>query len=819
MRACSPTLLLFVAAFASVAMAADPSDSPRGRFIENYCADCHDADTKKGDLNLDALGWKLDDPSNFDEWAKVYRRVTRGEMPPKKKTQPPADEARAFTVDLGKDLRGFDAAREAERGRTVLRRLNRVEYENTVHDLLGINVPLAEILPADTPAHGFDTVAEGLRLSMLQMEKYLEAADTALTAAVNLGPQPPPMHLHWNAKEDKDIRKNLDTPPGQLSNPHDPKSGHRVTLRELPDAVVFFDRNYPPAQVDRSGQHPAGLFRIRVSAYGFQSDGHPIPMRVYSDNYRGKELLGWFDMPPDQPRVVEITARLAANVHLRIEPSNTGVDAKGQGVYNIGGKDFTAPGLALQWVEMEGPLDTDWPPPGVHLAFGDTPLTKLDEHKNRDRRIAYEFTPEDPKAAARAALEKFASRAFRRPLEPGEIDRFVQLTDEELDAGTKFTEAVRVGLRAILTAPQFLLFEERPGKLDDYALASRLSYFLWSTLPDDELLAKAANHALSQPAVLHAQVERMLNDPRSAAFVKNFTGQWLDLRNIDATTPDKRLYPEADELLLHSMVDETESFFAEILKDNLPVRDFIDSDFAMLNSRLALHYGLPNVAGETIRKVSLPADSVRGGLLGQASIMKVTANGTTTSPVRRGAWVMKKLLGDPPPPPPAGIAAIEPDTRGATTIREQLAKHRNSETCAACHSHIDPPGFALECFDVIGGYRERYRSQDKGDMTTLTNSGDHRLYVRLGPAVQCDGEMPDGQTFAGYQDFRKLLLAKSDQILEALAGNLVTYSTGAGIGFADRFTVKEIAANTKKEGGGLRTLIEQIVQSPIFLNK
>ncbi len=811
MRLVLPAVFLFTAIAAHGATA-------RSEFLENYCADCHDAATKKGGLNLDALAWHLDQPGNFDEWAKVYRRVSRGEMPPKKKTQPKADEAQAFVAGLGGELRSFDTARETQRGRTVLRRLNRVEYEQTMQDLLGIKIPLAAMLPADTAAHGFDTVAEDLRLSMLQMEKYLEAADAALDAAINLGPQTNSKQARWNAKEDKDIRKNLDTPPGQLSNPKEPKSGHHVMLLELPDAVVYFDSHYPTAKVDTGG-HPAGLFKIRISAYGYQSGGKPVPMRVYRDNYREKQLIGWFDMPSDQARVVEVTAQLSQNEHLRIEPTYTGVDEKGQTVYNLGPQNLKASGLALMWVETEGPLQQEWPPASLRRLFGDTPLSRIDEKKNHDKRLAYEFTPEDPKAAAKAALESFATRAFRRPLEPGEADRFVQLTNDALDGGRKFIEAMRVGLRAILTAPQFLLFEERPGKLDDYALASRLSYFLWSTMPDDELLNLAANHTLSQPKVLHSQVERMLNDPRSRAFVRDFAGQWLDLRNIDATTPDKRLYPEADELLVTSMVQETESFFTEILKNNRPITDFVQSDFAMLNSRLAVHYGVPGVEGEEIRKVALPADSVRGGLLTQASVLKVTANGTTTSPVRRGAWVMKKLLGDPPPPPPAGVGAIEPDTRGATTVREQLAKHRNSETCASCHSHIDPPGFALECFDVIGGFRDRYRTQEKGQQITLKNSADSRLYVHLGLPVQCDGEMADGRAFANIQEFKQLLLANPNQIVEALAGNLVTYSTGAGVGFADRFAVAEIAAKTQKEGGGLRTLVHQIVESSLFQNK
>ena len=333
------------------------------------------------------------------------------------------------------------------------------------------------------------------------------------------------------------------------------------------------------------------------------------------------------------------------------------------------------------------------------------------------------------------------------------------------------------------------------------------------------MLALAVAKKLAQPGVLRTQVERMLKDERSRGFVHNFTGQWLDLRNIDATSPDKKLYPEADELLVVSMVQETEGFFTEMLSRNLSVANVIQSDFAMLNSRLATHYGIDGVAGEELRKVSLPPDSPRGGILTQASVLKVTANGTTTSPVLRGAWVLKKILGQPPTPPPPGTGMIEPDTRGATTVREQLAKHRNSETCAGCHAKIDPPGFALECFDVIGGFRDRYRSQDKGDQTTVKNSRNKRQYIKLGLAVDATGELADGRTFAGIQDFKKLLLGQSDQVLSALTEKIVIYSTGAGIGYADRPAVAAIAEKVKRQGGGLRTLIHEVVQSPIFQTK
>lgn len=813
----SSALLLASLPWASAAKGA----SPNGEFIEQHCADCHDAETKKGGLDLTSLAWDLGTRSNFDEWVKVVDLVSMGEMPPKKKPQPEAKPKQAFLANLSAQLRSFDADRQKQSGRTVLRRLNRVEYERTIHDLLGISIPLASLLPADTPLHGFDTVAEGLRLSTLQMEKYLEAADLALDAAITFAPAPEPLQKRLFFKDEEFVRKNIDTPEGTLTNKNDPKSKHRHLLRQLDDgSIVFFNEGYPAAQLKQMERHPTGRYRIRISAYGFQSKGQSIPMRVYGDNYRDRQLLGWFEIPPDEPRVVEFIAPLQAGRHLRIEPTNTGVSEKGGNVYNDGADNFTGPGLALQWLEIEGPLDKEWPPAGMKTLFGEESLVPIDESKRKgNKQMAYELKPADPRAAAKVAIERFATRAFRRPLEPGEADRFVKLATNELDQGRPFLNAIRLAARAILTSPQFLLFEERTGKLDDYALASRLSYFIWSTMPDDELLRLAAEKKLSQPATLRAQTERMLKDDRAQAFVKNFTGQWLDLRNIDATSPDKKLYPEADELLIVSMVQETEAFFAEMLRENLSVSNVIQSDFAMLNSRLAEHYGIDGVTSEELRKVKLSPESPRGGILTQASIMKVTANGTTTSPVLRGSWVMKKVLGLPPPPPPPGAGAIEPDTRGATTVREQLAKHRRNETCAGCHAKIDPPGFALECFDVIGGFRERYRSQDKGDQTTVKNSRNKRRYVKLGPPVDASGELADGRTFSGIQDFKKLLLDQQDQVLTALTEKLVIYSTGAGISFADRPAVAAIAAKTKQQGSGLRTLVAEIVQSPIFQTK
>jgi len=788
-------------------------------FISNNCTDCHDADEKKGGLDLEALQWKPEDRTNFDRWVKIHDMIRDGEMPPKnRKERPEPAEAAAFVKQLAGELTTTDAKRTAE-GRTVLRRLNRVEYERTLQDLLGIRTPLAVMLPGDTPMHGFDTVAEGLRLSTLQMEKYLEAADAALDAAIQFGPPPESVKTRLPMTENKEVRWHLDKPEGKTDGKGGAAPDHRHLLRQLPDGVAFFNEGYPSAKIVQPKSMPAGKYRIRVSGYGYQSNGQSIPMRIYSDNYKDKQLLGWFEMTPDKPREAECEVWLGAGVHLTIAPMNTGSDDKGKNVYSTPVKEFTGPGLVLQWVEIEGPLPQAWPPKAMATLFHGVPLVETtEEQRKKNKDVFYELKPQDPKADARKALEHFAQEAFRRPMDPGEVDRYLELVNTSLDAGQSFVDSMRIGFRAVLTAPQFLFFEEHTGKLSDHALAARLSYFLWSTAPDETLLKLAEEKKLSDPAVLQAQVARLLADERSAAFVEDFTGQWLDLRNIDATTPDDKLYPESDELLRVSMVAETKAYFAEMLKANLPVTNAVSSDFAMLNSRLAEHYEIPGVEGETLRKVKLPEGSVRGGFLTQASVLKITANGTTTSPVLRGAWVMKRILGRPPSPPPPGVGSIEPDTRGATTVRQLLEKHRSSESCAGCHANIDPPGFALESFDVIGGYREKYRSQGEGETVSVKNSRNQRRYVKLGLPVDATGEF-DGKAFVDIKEFKKLLLDDGDQVARSLAGKLVTYSTGAGIGFSDRGAVEEICRKTKEQGGGLRTLVQQIVASQIFQSK
>ena len=350
-------------------------------------------------------------------------------------------------------------------------------------------------------------------------------------------------------------------------------------------------------------------------------------------------------------------------------------------------------------------------------------------------------------------------------------------------------------------------------------MAVRLSYFLWSSMPDDTLIALAAKGELTKPSVLRVQVERMLNDPKSTRFTVNFAGQWLDLRNINATSPDPQIYGEFDDFLFWSMPRETERFFEEVLRSDRPLTDFIHSDWSFLNQRLAKHYGIPDVFGGELRKVTLPANSHRGGVLTQASILKVTADGTRTSPVLRGKWVLERIIGKPPAPPPPDIPAIEPDIRGATTIRQQLDKHRNTPACAACHRHIDPPGFALETFDVIGGWRDFYRGTraTRGGMVELANYPGRKIFKGLD--VEKGGETPDGKPFKDIDDYKQLLLADKDQLARSLAEKLLIYSTGADIQFADREVVEQLVAECRQKKYGFRSLIHAVVQSRVFLNK
>jgi hypothetical protein len=757
-------------------------------FLAQYCLGCHGTEKPKGDLRLDRLTADFSEETSRQHWLAVLKRVKAGEMPPKAKPRPSEKEIQG----LADWITSAEAARRGQ-GRVVLRRLNRVEYENTIRDLLEVPVDLKDLLPADTAAHGFENIGEALHTSSFLMEKYLEAADTALSLAIANKPQPKKVKTRYSLKDQ-----------------HQVKIASENVFRKLDDTVVLFSSSpwqavhiyqfYPP---DR------GNYRVRISASAFQSGGKPVTYRVDAGlmGMVGKNhLVGYFDAPAEKPAILEFVDFLEARSTIRILPYGL---ASAQTVHKIGADKYEGPGLAVQWVEVEGPLHKSWPPESHRRIFGDLPQMPAPNYR-------IEVVSKNPEADAERILRTFARRAFRRAVTDDDLKPFLTLVKSKLAAKHSFERAVRVGLMGIVVSPEFLFLREKPGKLDDFALASRLSYFLWSTMPDEELLTLAEARKLSQEDTLHKQVERMLKDPKAAAFTENFVGQWLGLRDIDFTEPSHILYPEFDALLRESMVRETEMFFTEVLRNDLSLTNFVASDFSMLNERLAKHYGIPGVEGRHFRKVALPPGSHRGGILTMASVLKVTANGTTTSPVTRGAWILERILGTPPPRPPADVPAIEPDIRGATTIREQLAKHRQVATCASCHAKIDPPGFALESFDVIGGWRDNYRTTGHGEVVMVDG---RRMPYHKGKKVDPADVMPDGQKFKNIDEFKELLLKDKDQLARALTEKLLTYATGAAAATADKPKIEAIIREIREKKYSFRTLVHEIVQSKLFQNK
>jgi mono/diheme cytochrome c family protein len=771
---------------AAQAASAATLPAPTKAFLQKHCCECHDADTQKGKVRLDNLAPDFAVPVHAETWGRVFAQLEKREMPPKKKAQPSDAERQAVLDWLGPQLRAAVAARQQAEGRVALRRLNRFEYQNTVHDLLGIEVNLMELLPEDGSAHGFDKVSSALTLSPVQVEKYIEAADVALDAAIGIGPKPQFVQQRFAAT-------NL------LAN-WDGKSH-----RPLPDGgIALFNSGYSPTELRRFRAPAPGRYRIRISANGFQTDGKPATFRVYGGNFNvgGKtRLLGHFEVPADKPTVVEMVERLDGR------GDTLKVISYGTIPWQNKAEEYTGPGFAIHWLEVEGPLDAkDWPPATRRQLLGDADLER--------------GTYPD----AERVLKRFAPLAFRRPVSDADLAPYLALVRERMDKGVKFGDALRVGLKAVLVSPRFLMLDEQPGKLDGHALAARLSYFLWSTMPDAELLAVAGKGELAKPAVLRAQTERLLKHPKAHAFTGDFTGQWLALRNIEFTTPDGRLYPEFDELLQVSMLQETHAFFDELLTRDLSVLNFVESDFAMLNGRLAKHYGIPGVGGLDMRRVALKPEWHRGGVMTHASVLKVSANGTTTSPVIRGAWLADRILGKPVPPPPPNVPAVEPDIRGAKNIRDQLAKHRETESCAGCHAKMDPLGFALESYDVIGGWRDRYRvSPAPGEhnkfkrLTLEVNTKPFGVY--LGPAVNPGDTLADGRKFRDLAGLKKLLLAEPDALARGLAEKLLIYATGHGLEFTDEAVLTDIVRKSKAKNFGLRSLVHEVVASATFQSK
>lgn len=818
-------------------------------FLEKHCFDCHDSDTKKGGLDLTALKFNLSDPKEFTAWVAVNDRVSNGEMPPKKKVRPDAVALKAFIASLESSLENAGKASLADGGRATQRRLNRYEYENALRDLLHAPwLQVKDALPEDGESHRFNKIGDALDVSHVQMARYLSVADAALRQVMaTQAERPKTTTKRYYAREEKAFTGKMkfsvfNMSPERATFPMlgtkaqpDVRAGKApVTVgaknpkvREQ-EAIGVVASTYEPLEIKFSSyEAPAsGNYRLRFSAYSvWVGPGKPEkwwkpnldnvspgrraePITVYGETPpRLLRRLGSFDAGTE-PSVKELDVWLLEGETIRPDAARL-FRSRPPNYQNPLAEKDGQPGVAFRWLEVEGPIYDEWPTAGQKLLFGDLPVKKG------------EVVSANLSQDAERLLSNFVKQAYRRPVADTEAQRFLKVIDGAFKSGSTFTDAMIAGYTAVLCSPEFICLEEKPGRLDDHALAARLSFFLWNSSPDEELRKLATDGKLHQPEVLRAQTERLLNDPKSSRFVNAFLDYWIDLRKMVATAPDSGLYPDyyLDDLLAESAQEETRLFFTELLRGDLPARNLVSSDFAMLNERLAAHYGLPPVEGVALRRVSLPPDSPRGGLMTQASVLKVTANGTTTSPVLRGAWIMERILGKAPPPPPPNVPAVEPDTRGAATIRQQLDKHRSLESCAACHAKIDPAGFALESFDVMGGWRDHYRALSETEPATGIGHNGQKFAFHEALPVDATGQLPDGRKFGDIRDLKRLLLGDEKQIARNLAQQLTVYATGAPIRFGDRAAIEQILQHAGTSHYGVRNLVHEVVQSELFLNK
>jgi mono/diheme cytochrome c family protein len=798
-------------AVAAASPAADLSPPHREFLVEN-CTGCHDAGVRKGGLDLTALRFDPADPATFARWVTVHDRVRDGEMPPKSAGPPEPADRRAFLAGLSDRLAAADRELARTAGRAVWRRLNRYEYENTLRDLLAAPwLQLRDKLPEDGEAHRFNKSGAALDVSHVQMARYLAAAEYALReVTATRTDRPEAATVRYYAREQPYLVRKMkfgpfNRSPERATFPLLGTEAQADVLDETAPVTVgaadprtrereafgVVASSYEPIEpkFDAFRAPSAGRYTLRFSAYSFwagpgQGPRWWVPDRTATSAGRTTEpvvvsselpprqqrTLGGFDVTPE-PGVYGLDVWLLEGETVLVDAARL-FRSRPSNWHNPLATEQGCPGVAFRWMEVEGPIHDRWPPAGHERLFGDLPLGPGPDG-------AATVVSDRPEEDAQRLLRAFVREAYRRPVSASEEVRFLPIITDALTAGAAFAEAMQAGYAAVLCSPEFVCLAESPGRLDDHALAARLSYFLWNSPPDDELRRLADRGALHEPASLRGQAERLLDDPKARRFVHAFLDYWLDLRKINATSPDEALYADyyLDDLLADSAAEETRLYFAEMLRADLPARAVVASDFTFLNDRLAAHYGLPPVGGLTLRRVALPPEGPRGGLLTQASVLKVTANGTATSPVLRGAWVMERIVGTPLPPPPPGVPAVEPDTRGATTIREQLAKHRSVASCAVCHAKIDPPGFALESFDVFGGWRQRYRALGDGEpVPGFGKNGQPFQFHRARP-VDPSGTLPGGRAFRDVRELKRLLLADERQLARNLVGQLVTYAT------------------------------------------
>ena len=845
-------LLVWLAVGGLGSVQADDALSRLRPFLRKHCVMCHGSQVQKNDLRLDNLGTNLDDRRTLETWQDILDQLNLGDMPPDKAMQPTAEQL-ADTVDLlTAVLAKTYAERKSTGAQTVIRRLNRIELRNTLRDLLYLEGPVFHSVgtakledssgngravrkstdpirnfPEDEHEQGFDNIGQRLVMSDFLLKLIITAAEESLALATHSKQRPKVNtrrfagHIRTQGPNpgleswSRAINPDYDAIFQRYREPGASTGGSgRVTANVLAARGVGVAARYR-ITIEASAhnrQHPWGeLIQIRSdepfllglhmadARRGGLNEGNPtsrqltqwsLPDDGRSHSYAFETWLdatwtpwlGWENGPYDRGLRASKLVQKYLPESWKPKPANTAPQQVKQAYEPEMGAallkaGYRGPHIRIHSLTVE-PLIESWPPRSHTFLYGSGGETEITEHVSR-----------------------FAQRAFRRPVASQQLARYVKLVESQMQQGLNQTDALQVGYTAILASPRFYYLQEQPGPLDNYGIASRLSYFLWSSMPDERLFQLAAAGKLSESAVLAAQVDRMLGDPKAAAFFHRFPQRWLRLDQLGGMPPERsgpfRIY--WDRQLESQMVAQTDAFFADMVRHNRPIPLLIDSNYTFMNERVAfLLYGRDDVWGDAFRKVQLK-DSRRGGMLTQPSVMTATANGVDTSPVVRGVWLLENVLGTPPAPPPPDVEPLAPDLRGKLTIREQLQAHRSNVTCNACHRKIDPLGFAMENFDPIGRWRDVYPS------------------TRL--RVDSASTLSSGERIADIVALKKNLLSRQHQVIRCLCEKMLTYASGRMLEPVDRGQVNQIVNTLQERGNGMRDLIRLVVQSELFLSK
>jgi len=779
----------FVLCFSFKAVASPPLPEGTTDFLQNHCVDCHDGPQGEGGFNLNALPDNLEDSAAIASWSRIIDRISDQEMPPDESEQPKSQESKSFVRNTSDWITDFQQKKFAKLGRVRSRRLTNLQLERTLHDLLAIDVPLATQLTDELRSAGFNNIADAQAMSHFHLQSHLAVIDTALESAIaKVFDRSAPKRVNLNAQ--RLCRENPD---------------RRCREPEMMDgkAVVWSSGVTYHGRLPSTTARESGWYRFTITASSLnEPEDHGVWCSVRSGRCTsGAPLLSWigaFEATPEaRERVFE--AWIPKDHMLEIRPADATIKRgrfRGGQIGTGEGAPQNVPGLAMHSIVMQrihpaGSSETTQ----QHL-FGSLEL----ERSNHELHLSQEISGQDLELQVR----EFANRAFRRPVTTTQIQPFLKMVRTGLAAGQQPIDVLMACYRGILCSPRFLYFVEPAGKLDDYAIANRLSYMLCNSMPDTILMQAAREQKLRDESVLREQTERILKEYGEMDFLSRFAEQWLDLIDIDFTEPDRKTHRDFDPIVQNSMLDETRYFLSDLLQQDAGISHLINAEHTFANSRLARYYGIKGVSGEDIQQIDLDTGSNRGGLLAQGAILKVTANGTNTSPVLRGVWVSERILGKQIPPPPENVPAVEPDIRGATTMREQLQKHVSDRACAACHAHIDPPGYALENFDAAGRWRTSYSvSRQK----------------KKGAEIDASFTMSDGREFSNFQEFRQLIADNPESLARNFCEKLLVYGTGSPIHFADRQKIGKIIDQTADSDYGMRSLLHATIASDIFLSK